>query len=364
MVPMTRSILIIKPSSLGDIIHALPAFELIKAGCPDAEVDWVVNTEFAPLLDCLGQRLGRSVHFPRSKLKTLAAIPASIGFARSLRCKKYDIVIDFQGLLRSAFIAKLAIAPVKAGFAKPREGRAQLFYNLRVSLPEDLTHAVEKNAYLAARALGLEYAVPRCQMSPDPQQAAKVAALLEGCGVRRGATVLAVAPGARWLTKRWPPAFFASVLDQIHQAMGDVQPLIIGGRADAPLGEELATRCVQARPHNLCGLTDLPGLVELLRISSAVLCNDSGPVHIAAALGVKIFALYGPTSPGMTGPYGGSPSIFRHNCSCIGCLRRYCYNEVPLECQKGISSVSVSEEIIRFLLSGQPAAAASTPTAP
>ncbi len=344
-----RTILIIKPSSLGDVIHAFPAFELIRAHCPDTVVDWVINSELAPLLDYLGSPLDRVIPFPRGKMKTIAAVPATLTLTRQLRARRYDAVIDLQGLLRSAFMAKVATAPVKAGFAHPREQGAALFYNERFTPPQELAHAVEKNAYLVSKTLGLAYSVPQPSLPENPVHAAALTGILADKGINGDAPIVAIAPGARWLTKRWAPAFFAEVLDRVHQARGDLQFVIIGSRAEAPLGEELLTACATARPFNLCGATSFPALFELLRRSRLLLCNDSGPMHIAAALGVKVFSLFGPTSPGRTGPYGGSPTLFQHNCSCIECLKRYCYNDNLLECQKGIAASNVSDAIINFL---------------
>ena len=316
--------LILKPSSLGDILHAFPAVSALLRACPGSVADWLIAPPFAELTAFLpGVR--RNVLFERRKLGRISSFPASFReLLRSIRSAgPYDAVIDLQGLTRSAFIGRCASSGIHVGPRHPREIWARLAYSRTVPLPEGV-HAVRRNNALIAGFLGrndldFSFHPPVVERFARP-----VRELLAETVPSRTSLLVAVAPGARWETKQWPPEFFARVMRSFADAHPGVHFLLAGSPGEIGLAE----RILQADPglscSNLCGRTSVGELVELIRNVSLLFCNDSGPMHIAAMLSVPVVAFFGPTSPRLTGPYSQKSAVLQPSLPCIFCLKRYC----------------------------------------
>ena len=243
-------------------------------------------------------------------------------FVRALRAREFDAVLDLQGLGRSGLLTALARAPIKAGFADARE-LAWLAYRHRVVLPAGVTHAVERNLALAdaALAVGREYEPPRLRV--PPAAATRAGELLATHRLGGDLPLLAVAPAARWAAKTWPVAFFADVIGRVMRDAGrPIGVWLLGAPDERAVGAALAA----ARPGvvDLIGQTSLAELVALLRRSSVLLTNDSGPMHLAAALGCPTVAMFGPTDPAKVGPYGEGHRVFQTRVSCAPCRQRRC----------------------------------------
>ncbi len=319
-------ILVIKPSSLGDIFHVFPALKLLQERYPDAVFDYVVNPLYSRILDFSPVHINRKIFFERKKLSQFpGCFTEFFHLARSLRQEKYDLVVDFQGLFRSALCAALTRAVRKAGFAEPRERAAALFYSEKHHVNMQL-HAVERYLRLAlAVSGGGEYRVPHCELPSDCQAAEKVAALLAENGCAEGDFLVALIPGARWESKKFPPRLFAAVANLVRRKHPDWRFAVIGGKDDTGTAEEIAA--LAPGVIDLTGKTDLPGMVELLRRCGKVVSNDSGPVHAAAALDREIYVFFGPTDPELTGPFGHRIKVFRNEkLDCLKCLSRHCGN--------------------------------------
>ncbi|OGV36104.1 MAG: lipopolysaccharide heptosyltransferase II [Lentisphaerae bacterium GWF2_45_14] len=318
-------VLIIKPSSLGDILHALPVVEIIKEKYPDAVIDWMVAPQFSPLLE-LHPGIRRKILFRRKQLgKFFSFFPAFLELVRELRSEKYDMVIDMQGLLRSSFFARLARTKVIWGFSDTREKMASFFYNRKVKTPEDKHHAVEKNLYLVCEAMGVPFKMPAWVPPRNEAACMRLKDTFSKEGIQQGKTFVGIVPGARWKTKEWPPDFFASVVSLIAGELPYVEFIMIGSSDDSTAASEISRLAAPgAVIHDLTGKTGISELVELVRTCLVVLANDSGPMHIAAILKVFVFALFGPTDPEKTGPFGDSNEVFAADKGCIKCMRRYC----------------------------------------
>ncbi|MCK5801224.1 MAG: lipopolysaccharide heptosyltransferase I [Lentisphaeria bacterium] len=336
------NILVIKPSSLGDVIHTFPAVDLIQRECPEARISWLVNdtlASVAELLPAVDEILPfRRRHF--GHIRHWGEIPL---FVRELRQRHYDIAIDFQGLLRSGLIARASGAPKRVGFWNAREG-SRFCYTERVMLPANIKHAVERNVFLARAALGLsmDMEIPELRMHHDYVKRAKM--LLEDRHLDEGWPVLAVAPAARWASKTWPPGFFAKTLDLLLSMNDAVHVWILGADDEAQLCQSVIDKCKLAKPVNLCGETNLGTLAEMLRRSDVLLTNDSGPMHMAAALRTSTVALFGPTDPDRTGPYGPGHTVFQGKCENAPCLRRECTKR-DNQCFGSISAEAVARAI-------------------
>ena len=296
-------ILIIKPSSLGDVVHALPTVNLIRRRFPDAHISWLINDALTSLLNH-SPIINEVIGFPRHQYARLPAL------AGRLRENRFDIVIDLQGLLRSGLMTWLTRAPRRIGLSDAREG-ARFFYNEIVDVPH--AHAVDR-CLCAARHLGCESAPIEFPLG--------VSAPIKSEGL------IAVNPSARWETKLWGNDNFAELVRRLPRD----RVVLTGSSAERDSVEQIAQG-----NRNLAGQTDLFQLAELYRRCAVVITNDSGPMHVAAAVGTPVVAIFGPTDPALTGPYGNHHVVLRAGIPCSPCFKGHCTNSVLMECMKLIT---------------------------
>jgi lipopolysaccharide heptosyltransferase I len=334
-------VLIIKPSSLGDIVHTLPLARNLRLRFPEAEIHWLINDSFLGF-GSLFEDVDHFVPFRRKEWARVSRLGDFFGFLRQLRNTQFDLVLDLQGLFRSG-LCSLAAGGETWGFKDAREF-APLSYRHRVAVPPEIRHAVDKNLFLLSAALGesCSYAAPR--IGRNAEAAAEAAELR--ASHKLSDRLVAVGPMSRWPSKSWPPAFFAETLAQmLANAADDVHAWLLGAPEEHEVGEAIVKGCDHPRVHNLMGKTSLPGMIELLRASSVMLTNDSGPMHIAAALELPTVALFGPTDPTLTGPYGDRHHVLQSQVDCAPCFKREC----PLPKQLCRNDVVSSAAVARIL---------------
>ncbi|NLF18021.1 MAG: glycosyltransferase family 9 protein [Lentisphaerae bacterium] len=336
------NILIVKPSSLGDLVHTLPAVHLLRQSFPEASLSWVVNDSLAGFV-ALYPGLDEVMPFRRQRWGRVRHWHELIGFFGELRQQHVDVAIDFQGLFRSGLITFASGAPRRIGFQNAREG-AGFFYTERVAVPANLRHAIDRNVFLVQSALGLAASAAMPDLVRPHDSAREARRLRRQHQLDSGGPVLAVAPGGRWPSKRWPPTFFAAALDHLHDLIPDLRCWLLGSRDEAPTAEAVQKACERCQPVSLAGQTDLPTLLELLRHSDALLTNDSGPMHLAAALGVPAVACFGATDADLTGPYGEIHTVFRTTCDLTPCFSRDCLQKARL-CSDGTPPARVAEAL-------------------
>lgn len=334
-----KRILFIKPSSLGDIVHALPSLAAVRRRFPQAHITWLVKRQWAELLE-RAEGLDRVWAIGSGPAGWLSEVPR-------LRAERFDLAVDLQGLFRSALMAWLACCPVRVGFANGREG-SPLFYTQRVAVPTLEMHAVDRYL-LVAEALGAARpATPQFRLTIAPDDRQQVSDALARAGVPAGSPWIAMNVSARWPTKRWPVESFAAVADRLYRE-GAGPVVLIGGPEDRAEARAVQSLAHAASVHDLTGRTPLSLLPALLQSASVLVTNDSGPMHVAAAVGTPVVALFGPTSPVRTGPYGTQHRVLTHEVPCRPCFSRTCRNAEPLACLKGIAPEMVVREVIRFL---------------
>jgi len=321
-------ILILKPSSLGDVVQALPVLRLIKQHIPDSEVYWWVDSNLAPLLEG-DPDLAGVVPFERKRW----ALPIYWGEVwhsiRWMRQQRFDWVIDLQCLMRSGIFAWLANGKLRVGLDEPREG-ARGFYDIIVRRPSALTHAVDW--YLGVLA-PLRVPVDKpFKWLPKRPAVAKAVRKKWPVGNARW---IAIQPGARWPTKRWPVESFAELVRQLAAASPECRFAILGGAEDRALGQTISASGGQ-RCLDLTGAVSLSEMVEWIRLSALMVTNDTGPMHVAAALGTPLVALFGPTEPRRTGPYRQLHHVLQSQLECIPCLRAHCGYAKPMECLRAL----------------------------
>jgi lipopolysaccharide heptosyltransferase I len=330
-------ILILKPSSLGDVIQALPVLRLVKSHLPTSEIFWWIDSSLAPLIEN-DPDLAGIVHFERKRWASPRHWPEMFRSIRWMRAQKFDWVIDLQCLARSGAFAWLANGKFLIGLDEVREG-ARGVYDLAVRRVSFHTHAVDW--YLAVLPpLGVPVHKNFRWLPEHPEIAATVKSKWQTAGTRW----IAIQPGARWPNKRWPVQNFVELVRLLAKNFPDTRFAILGNGDDKSLGETIL-HAEPARCLNLCGRISLPEMVEWLRLSELMITNDTGPMHVAAALGKPLVALFGPTEPHRTGPYGQLENVLRIDLPCSPCMKSYCTYEKPNECLKAISPTMVFEHV-------------------
>jgi len=326
-------ILILKPSSLGDVVQALPVLRLLKLHRPDSEIFWWISADLAPLLEN-DPDLSGVIVFQRHRWATPWHWGELLRSVRDIRAQKFDWVLDLQALARSALISWLAGGRLTVGLEDWREG-APGFYDLVIPRPTPLTHAVDW--YLdVLKALKVPVHSNFVWMPPRREAAASVQRRWNP----EPGPWIGINPGARWPNKRWPASYYAELVRDLAADNPQCRFAIFGGRSDAPLGELIASAAPQCC-LDLTGRTSLPELVEWLRLTDVVVTNDTGPMHIAAALGKRVVSIFGPTEPRRTGPYGQLGDALQKPLPCAPCLQPKCTFERPLECLQGITPARV-----------------------
>ena len=328
-------ILILKPSSLGDVVQALPVLRLLKRHLPASEIYWWIDSNFAPLLEDDPDLTG-VVRFERRRWAAPRHWPEMFRSIRWLREQHFDWVIDLQCLARSGTFAWLANGKFLIGLDEVREG-ARGFYDRAVRRASFHTHAVDW--YLAVLPqLGVPLHWNFSWLPERPEMANRVKAKWQTGKARW----IAIQPGARWANKRWPVEYFAELVRQLAQKIPDARFAILGGKEDEPLGG-IISRAEPERCFNLCGQTSLPEMVEWVRLCDLMITNDTGPMHVAAALGKPLVALFGPTEPRRTGPYGQLNNVLRIDLPCSPCLKSHCAYVKPNECLNSLLPAMVFE---------------------
>jgi heptosyltransferase-1 len=312
LTPLPRKILIIKPSSLGDVIHALPFLQVMRDYFPLAKIDWVIARGINGILES-HPMVNRLVIIDKDSWKHLRNASSTFlewrWLLHDLRHERYDLVIDLQGLLRSGLLAWVTGAPFRLGFEEAREG-STIFYTHRIKGGKDI-HAVDRYLRIAS-ALGLDVSETGFPM-PLFKESAYVRDIKKETG-----TYAVIVPGARWTTKKWPAERFGAVASVLP-----VNSVVVGAmsdRADSQIIEDLSG----GKARSVAGKTTLKELVSLIKDAEVVITNDSGPMHVAAALRRPVVAVFGPTNPARTGPFGSGHITVQADVACAPCYKKQC----------------------------------------
>ena len=340
MVSDPQRILLIKPSAIGDVVHALPILNLLRRRWPAAHIAWLVSTSCAGILDGHPQ-IDELILFDRARLAGAWKNPMRwldvFRLARGLRRRHFDLVIDLQGLFRSGWLTWSTRAADRIGLGDAREF-AWLGYTRRTPRGPKERHAIER--YLdAAEMLGCAREPVEFVFPTDDDDRRFVADLLAtqsaaaGVDLRRGFAVLL--PGTNWVTKRWPAEKFGELVETLRDRHG-LASLVAGGPDASPLAAHIAGAI------DVTCKTNLRQLVALLERAAVVITNDSGPMHIAAALGRPTVSLFGPTSPIRTDPFGKAAGVVRLDIACSPCFSRTCSH---ISCLRELPSDAVMHAV-------------------
>ena len=322
------NILIVKLSALGDVVQTIPAFEALRSHYPAAHISWLVEEGVAELLEYypgldevyVCQRKSWLEKLRQPELWPVVSLEI-IKFSRRLRSRYYDLIIDFQGLLKSAIWVGLARGGRKIGFDGTREGSWR-FVNERLPPYDPDRHALDR--YLdVAGYLGAEVGSVLVHDPWTPAEEHQFNNRLSQV-TRNGESPLVLChPMSRWQTKLWPESNFArlavEIVEKLHATV-----VFTGSAEDRETIAAVIRQAGLSGLHNWAGTTNLRELAYLCKRATVVISTDSGPMHLAAVLGTPVVALFGPTAPWRTGPYGKIHRVIRANSDCSPCFQRTC----------------------------------------
>jgi heptosyltransferase-1 len=337
-----KSLLLIKASSMGDIVHTFPVLKALKATGRWEKIDWVVNRQFEGLVR-LSPYVDGIITFDREKIGSFyydkEGFTALWRFLGRLRQVRYDMALDLQGLLRSAIISRVARADENAGFASSREG-APFLYRRKVSVDRD-RHAIEQYMQISQKLGLIDNSDIGYDLRIDKTDIDKAESLTGS------SAYVVINPNARWNSKLWKVKSFAQVALWLYENEG-IRSVVTGTKEDGKRAKEI----IDITGESVIDLTGCGGfgfLSAVIKKCKFMITNDSGPMHLAVALGKKVIALHGPTDPKLVGPYGKGQFVATAKADCSPCRVRQC-DKTPT-CMEMISVETVTG-LCRELLKG------------
>jgi len=347
------NILIVKTSAIGDVTHTLPALNALRHHFPKAHITWLVEEASAEIIKnhqaldrvliCRRKQWAGGFFKPFSFFKTIKEIR---NFIKTLRDTEYDLVIDFQGLLKSGIWVFFSKSKRKVGFGPGMDHaeHSYIFLNERVPAVSMEHHAVNRELMLLA-AIGVPVGEIEFGFPIDALDREKTKNLLRSNLISETDRIVAVNPMARWDTKLWQSRKFAQVADRICEKGFKV--CFTGAKDDIDEIEKIRSFMTH-NAANLAGKTSLKTLAALYEKAEFLLTTDTGPMHIAAAINTPVIALFGPTASWRTGPFGVGHQTVSVKLNCSPCFKRFC---PTMSCMKDIT-VNMAMESIEKILEG------------
>ncbi len=321
MVEAPRKILIIRLSSLGDILHTLPAYAALRNSFPAARIDWLVEHRVRFLLSAV-TGLDRVIEIdtasPQSRPLAASSWTGLWNTVRHLRSGSYDFSIDFQGLIKTAFLSLLIGARERVGFGKPLawEWPAHWFYSRRVNPAQKEMHVVEANKLLT-QAVGALPTSETVRLAVPPETSC---AISERLAQLKLSEFVVINPGGGWPTKRWPPDRYGSLAGRIIRELG-MEVVVTTGPGEDELFRKIQMSCGPRIHHLQVTFIELIPVMERARL---VVAGDTGPLHLACTLGTPVVGIYGPTSPTRNGPWSPGDRHVAKVLPCSFCYGRTC----------------------------------------
>ena len=345
-----KNILIIRLSALGDVAHCLPALDALRRHFPDARISWAVEESAAGLLEGHPQ-LDEIIRVPRrawaASLKNPLKWPWMAGsvakFFSRLRNWKFDLAIDFQGNLRSGLVSWLSGAPVRLGRGRGHAKEGSHVFATRHHIPYPRVHRVERALALAG-CLGVDTADAKAVVPVDPQARESVAKWLAENGAGERPVVMHPATSAFGLLKKWDSEKYRELAERLVREDKMSVVLTWGAESERKECEAIARDAggVHVAPKMM-----LKELVAMLEKAAVFVGADTGPLHIAAALGTRVVGIYGPKDPVIYGPYGEGNIVVRSGEPCSPCTLRHCAEVI---CMKKITADDVHRAVKKILV--------------
>ncbi len=334
------NVLIVKLSAIGDVIHALPVSRAIKQTFPESRITWIVER---PASDLLTENpdIDELIIFEKAKFKTVRGFLHNLPVLHSeLRSKDFDIVLDLQGLAKSAIVAWISGARKRLGYCNMRELSGLI--SPPVCGLHQYGHVVER--YLdVARALGCQIKHPEWVINPSVEDKATVNRIFQAEGLSLQDKYIVIAPGTNWQSKCWPTRSYAELVLLVQKNLR-LPIVVVGAAKDKELVNKIrAESGVQV--HDLTGQTTLKQLAFTLQKAMLFVGGDTGPMHLAVAMGCPVIALFGPTDHVRNGPYGNENILLRAGVECAPCFKKSCPD---VHCMRKISPQEVYQAVLKI----------------
>jgi 3-deoxy-D-manno-octulosonic-acid transferase/heptosyltransferase-1 len=344
------NILIVKLSAIGDVIHTLPALNAIRSAYPSAHITWLIEEAAAPLiigheaLDrvIVSRRKSWIKELRKGKWRSVAHEASTL--IQALRSTRYDLVFDFQALLKSGVMIGLAKGRRKIGFNRGMEHQehSYLFLNERIP-PVDMNHHAILRSLMMLEAVGIHSRKIDYRFPVHDNDRREVDKLLSAAGMETARPLICINPVAKWTTKLWPNEHFADLADRMYEKY-QVFSVFTGAPEDTKMVQDILSR-MRHSTVDLTGKTTLKTLAALYQKADVLISTDTGPMHLGAAVETPVVALFGPTAPWRTGPMGDRHQVIRVGLPCSPCFKRQC---PTCDCMNliGVESVLVAVDRI------------------
>ncbi len=339
-----KNILVVKMSSIGDVIHALPVSYAIKETYPDAHLTWVVEPPAYDIV-AMDSCIDEIIVFHKKEFRHFGGFLKNFGpLRRKIQERDYDVVLDLQGLFKSAAVASLAKAPkgMKFGMWNMREGSKYVSKPVVGEHVHD--HVIER--YLdTARAIGCKVKDVRLPLTVPEKEQRLTRQIFAQAGANMENPYVVCVVGASWPTKCWPDGHFAALGDWLYDKK--IIPVLVGsGPVESQKAAEIMAK-MDIPPINLVGKLNFKQLAYLFQQAAAVVGGDTGPTHLAVGLKTPTIMLMGPTYPRRTGPYGQMDNLLVVDRDCRECMKRAC----PLghDCMAIIQPEAVEAKLCKLL---------------
>jgi lipopolysaccharide heptosyltransferase I len=344
---MAIEVVLVRTSSLGDVVHTLPVAETLKRAFPSVRLAWVVERSFREILEgnpYIDELIEVDFRSWKRRPVRREAIGGLLRSLRRLRRRRRHIAVDLQGLVRSGLIAYASGAPVRVGIEEGavREKLNCIFTNVKGPCADKGAHIVDQNLSLLS-VFGVERFHRSFHISIPERVAAGVESFLSAPEGACRPLRIALNPAAGWQTKTWAPERYAALADRIAGQLR-ARVYLLWGPGERGLAERV--RSLMREDAAILPPMGLKSLAALIARSDAFIGGDSGPLHLASALGVPVVGIYGPSDPSRNGPFAGRSRVVRYTGECAGCYKRRCASR---ECMDRVSVEEVWCALVALL---------------
>lgn len=342
-----KNILIVRLSAIGDVLHCSPLARALREQYPAARISWLVGDKSKDIL--LGNPfLDEIVVWDKDAWRKLLTTDLSAAYrsmrilAKTLQHERYDLVVDVHGQLIPGLITWQSGAPLRAGFSNAKE-LAPLFYNRKAKRKYDLPITQQYLGVMAALGI-FEYNRTGMIMPVAPENHEKAASLWQKHKIGATDKVIVLNPATTWMTKCWPPDYFAQLGNYLLQETG-IKILLTGAKSDIPLTSQIRAK-ISGDVVDLAGSTSLKDFAAIAQKCALCVTGDTGPLHIAAAVGTPTLSLFGPTDPQVYMPLGEQHASLLTPATCRLCRKRKCDKFI---CMEQIEPQMVYQEAMKLL---------------
>ncbi|MEO8045653.1 MAG: putative lipopolysaccharide heptosyltransferase III [Nitrospirota bacterium] len=340
-----KNVLIIKLRYIGDVLLATPTVRAIKAAQPDVRVTMMVNRGTEDVLS-ENPDLEEVIVLDKGSLAAQSRLIAG------LRSRRFDTVIDLTDGDRSAFLTWISGASVRIGFNDEHRWRGKYYTQVVQSMP-GVQHRIDRDLE-ALKPMSIQAGSKDPQLWLTPEEEKSADELLDQLGVQRSQSMMILQPGARYWFKAWPPDRYAELADRLTSHY-DCQVLIGGSNQDVDLAQQIR-QTTKSEPVIIAGRTTIKQFSAIVKNSTLFVGSDSGAMHIAAAVGTSVVALFGPSNPAEWGPRGKTNQVIYKGLDCRVCFHPTCQRGEQ-NCMKLISVdevEAVSKRLIACASHGTP----------